>query len=435
MRRLLANQVKLQGLSKHKIILVGVVVSILFLLAMLLGIFSDNSATLSILAKPTDNSYVVTDSSLSIKQVINQSEGNKASLAASAVAELKSLVPATASGTKMVATPTNSLEKVPPIIPQDVQRLQQKVLQAKERFALSQVVNKYTSFTAKTLMYSSKLNQVDSIADKVTAWPVKPKFTPSVASNTHNQIASSIAATNKLSSSITSEGPDLQEKVKVPTVEVAATNKDYLPSRLQPAKSSYEVKAGSIIPATMINGLNSDLSGQIIAQVRQNVYDSITRRYRLIPQGARLVGIYDAHIIYGQERVLVAWNRLIYPDGSSINLKAMPGSDLEGYAGFHDQVDNKYWKLFGASFIMGVITAGMQYSQNNTNAPSGAYNPNPTIGQTIAGSLGQQLGQTGLAITQKNLNVQPTLIIRPNYPFNIMITADMILKPYGVGKG
>jgi type IV secretory pathway VirB10-like protein len=434
MRRLLANQVKLQGLSKHKIILVGVVVSILFLLAMLLGIFSDNSATPSILAKPTDNSYVANDSSLSIKQVIDQSERNKASLTASAVADLKSLVPATASGPKMAATPTNPLGKVPPIIPQDVQRLQQKALQAKERFALSQVANKYTSFTARTLMYSSKLNQADSRADKVTAWPVKPKFIPSVASNTHNQIASSISATNNLSSSITSEGPELQEKAKLSTVEVAAINKDYLPSWLQPAKSSYEVKAGSIIPATMINGLNSDLSGQIIAQVRQNVYDSITRRYRLIPQGARLVGIYDAHIIYGQERVLVAWNRLIYPDGSSINLKAMPGSDLEGYAGFHDQVNNKYWKLFGASFIMGVITAGMQYSQNNANAPSGAYNPNPTIGQTIAGGLGQQLGQTGLAITQKNLNVQPTLIIRPNYPFNIMITADMILKPYGVGK-
>ncbi|MFN7094741.1 MAG: hypothetical protein ACK4M7_05180 [Burkholderiales bacterium] len=121
MRRLLANQVKLQGLSKHKIILVGVVVSILFLLAMLLGIFSDNSATPSILAKPTDNSYVATDSSLSIKQVIDQSERNKASLAASAVADSKSLVPATASGTKMAATPTNSLEKVPPIIPHDVQ--------------------------------------------------------------------------------------------------------------------------------------------------------------------------------------------------------------------------------------------------------------------------------------------------------------------------
>jgi type IV secretion system protein VirB10 len=185
----------------------------------------------------------------------------------------------------------------------------------------------------------------------------------------------------------------------------------------------------------MISGLNSDLPGQIVAQVRENVYDSVTRQYLLIPQGAKLIGLYDSNIAYGQERVLVIWNRLIYPNGDSINLKSMPGTDLEGYAGLHDIVDNKYWRLFGTSFIMGVITGAMQYSQNNTNANVqvgglGLSNANPTIGQTMAGSLGQQLGQTGLSIAQKNLNVQPTLIIRPSYPFNVMITADIILKPY-----
>jgi type IV secretion system protein VirB10 len=178
------------------------------------------------------------------------------------------------------------------------------------------------------------------------------------------------------------------------------------------------------------------LPGQIIAQVRENVYDSSTRKYLLIPQGAKLVGLYDNNIIYGQERILVAWNRLIYPDGSSINLKAMPGTDLEGYSGFYDEVDNKYWKIFGSSFIMGVITGAMQYSQNNTNANTQiggigitTTNNDPTVGQTLSGSLGQQMGQTGLAITQKNLNVQPTLIVKPNYPFNIMVTADMMLRP------
>jgi len=190
----------------------------------------------------------------------------------------------------------------------------------------------------------------------------------------------------------------------------------------------------------MINGLNSDLPGQVVAQVRENIYDTVSRRYLLIPQGSRLVGLYDSNILYGQERILVAWNRLIYPDGSSINLKAMPGTDLEGYSGFHDIVDNKYWKIFGMSFIMGVLTGAMQYSQNNTNANVQigglgiTSNPNPTIGQTLAGSLGQQLGQTGLMLAQKNLNIQPTLIVKPNYPFNIMITADMVLRPYRSAK-
>ncbi len=185
----------------------------------------------------------------------------------------------------------------------------------------------------------------------------------------------------------------------------------------------------------MLNGLNSDLPGQVVAQVRENVYDSSNGRYLLIPQGAKLIGLYDNKIVYAQERLLVAWNRLIYQDGSSVNLQAMPGTDLAGYSGFYDEVDNKYWKIFGSSFIMGVITGAMQYSQNNTNAniQSGGIgistNNNPSVGTTLSGSLGQQLGQTGLAITQKNLNLPPTLIVKPGYLFNIMLTADIALRP------
>lgn len=191
----------------------------------------------------------------------------------------------------------------------------------------------------------------------------------------------------------------------------------------------YEVKAGSVIPSVMINGLNSELPGTVIAIVRANIYDTVSRTYLLIPQGSRLVGKYDSNIVYAQNRVAVAWNRLIYPDGSSTDLKAVPGTDIEGYSGFYDQVDNHYFRLFGSSFVMGIISGAMQYSQNNTanTIPLGAA---PTIGQTMAGSLGQQLGQTGLAITQKNLNVAPTIVIRPNYPFNIIITSDLRLKPF-----
>ncbi len=181
----------------------------------------------------------------------------------------------------------------------------------------------------------------------------------------------------------------------------------------------------------MVNGLNSDLPGVVIAIVRQNIYSSITRQFLLIPQGSRLVGSYDSHVIYAQERVAVAWNKLIYPDGSSTNLKAMPGTDIEGYSGFYDQVDNKYWRLFGASFVMGVITGAMQYSQSSNTSNIQSMST-PTVGQTMSSSLGQQMGQTGLMITQKNLNVQPTLLIRPNYPFNIIVTSDLALKPFKV---
>ncbi len=204
---------------------------------------------------------------------------------------------------------------------------------------------------------------------------------------------------------------------------------NYLDTNIIKPYSKYELKAGSIIPATMINGLNSDLTGEVIAIVRSNVYDSITRRYVLIPQGSRLVGLYDSNILYGQERVAVIWHHLIYPDGSTVSLKSMSGSDIEGYSGFHDIVDNKYWKLFGSSLVIGFITGAMQYNQSNIN-PNNTNNPNNSISQTMSNSLGQQLGQTGLSVVQKNLNIKPTIIIRPNYPFSILTTADMILKPY-----
>lgn len=212
------------------------------------------------------------------------------------------------------------------------------------------------------------------------------------------------------------------------------TNSPYLGSELIKPKSEYLVQAGSIIPAVMISGLNSDISGQVVAQVRENVYDSMSGRYLLVPQGSKLIGQFSNQVAYGQNRIAVAWQRVIYPNGYSWSLKGIPGSSVDGFSGFYDQVDNHYWQIFGASFVMGVITAGMQYSQNNTNTTSqigGFYNP--TVGQTMAGSLGQQLGQTGMMITQKQLNVAPTITVRQGYKFTIMMTADVELKPYKQG--
>jgi hypothetical protein len=180
-------------------------------------------------------------------------------------------------------------------------------------------------------------------------------------------------------------------------------------------KIQYTLKAGSIIAGSMISGINSDLPGQIIAQVRANVY-SDDHSHIIIPQGAKLIGLYDANILYGQERVAVIWHRIINPDGHSLNLQSVPGTDIQGFSGLHDLVDNKYIKIFGSSFIIGVITAAMQLSQSNTAQPG--------MNQTLSSSLGQQLGQTGITLANKNLTA-PTLIIRPGYPFNIILTADL----------
>jgi type IV secretion system protein TrbI len=203
----------------------------------------------------------------------------------------------------------------------------------------------------------------------------------------------------------------------------------YSPSMKTAPRGQFEVKAGSIIPAVMISGINSDLPGQVNAQVRENVWDTKTGKYLLIPQGSRLIGLYDAHVAYGQQRVLLAWSRIIYPDGSSFDLKGMPGADRSGYAGFFDQVDNHYTKIFGSAVLMSLISAGVQLSQPN-NGTSGT-NQAPSVSSTVGAALGQQIGQTAMTITQKNINIQPTLEIRPGYRFNVMVTADMILPPVG----
>lgn len=198
---------------------------------------------------------------------------------------------------------------------------------------------------------------------------------------------------------------------------------DYLGATLQNPLSPYELQAGAIIPGVLITGINSDLPGQITGQVRSNVYDSIAGKYLLIPQGAKLTGLYDSQITYGQARVLVVWNRIIFPNGQSLDLQGMSGVDMSGYAGFKDQVNNHYAKIFGAVILLSALGAGAQLAQpQNSNNPFAA----PTMGQTLAQSLGTNLVNTGTMITAKNVNIQPTLEIRPGYEFNIFVKKDIV---------
>jgi type IV secretion system protein VirB10 len=191
--------------------------------------------------------------------------------------------------------------------------------------------------------------------------------------------------------------------------------------------SPYEIRAGTVIPATMIGGINSDLPGQIIGQVSENVYDTATGAYLLIPQGSKLVGTYDNAVTYGQERVLVVWNRLIFPDASALDLKGMPGADEGGYAGLSDEVNNHYLRLFGSALMMSLFSAGVQLSQ-----PQASNGQNYSSSQIVAGALGQQLGQAGMAMIQKNLGIAPQLTVRPGYLFTVMVTKDIVLpRPWG----
>ena len=198
-------------------------------------------------------------------------------------------------------------------------------------------------------------------------------------------------------------------------------------------KYQYEVETGTVIPGVLLTGINSDLPGQIIAKVKRNVFDSTTGKDVLIPQGSTLIGVYSSQISYGQSRCLMVWARIIYPDGENLNLEGIPEADLEGYAGIEDEVNNHYWKIFGnAPNVMSIFSAGVElatqgFGNNNNNNNNNGYNAS----QIIAGASGLQLGQAGMAMVQKNMNIQPTIEIRHGNEFNILVTSDIAFKkPY-----
>lgn len=202
-----------------------------------------------------------------------------------------------------------------------------------------------------------------------------------------------------------------------------------LDSKPAAPETPYSLLNGFVIPAVLISGINSELPGQIMAQVSQDIYDTPVGRWRLIPQGARLVGSYSSDVAYGQSRVLVAWQRIIFPDGKTMDIGAMPGADGIGQAGFKDQVNNHYLRIFGSALLMSAVIAGATYSQRD--AGGGGVFGRQNAGSILSQSLGQQLGQATTRLMMKNLNIAPTLEIRPGFRFNVIVTKDMVFsKPY-----
>lgn len=202
---------------------------------------------------------------------------------------------------------------------------------------------------------------------------------------------------------------------------------DYLRSTRKAPLSRYEIKAGWEIPAVLEQSLNSDLPGELKALVTANVYDSATGMYLLIPQGSRLIGRYDSRISYGQDGVQVTWSRIIYPDASSVDLDGMVGLDSHGNAGLRDKVDHHYKRLIGFSALTSIFTAAFAVSQR-ANQSVLAY---PTPGQAASQAVGQELSQTGARITQRNLNVQPTVKVPVGYKFTVRVNRDILFEePY-----
>ncbi len=208
--------------------------------------------------------------------------------------------------------------------------------------------------------------------------------------------------------------------------------------RLHPPAAPFTVMTGSVIAAVLVNGINSELPGPILAQVSENVYDSATGHSLLIPQGSKLIGSYRSSAAYGQSRVQIQWQRLIFPNTASMDIPEMPGADQAGYAGFSDQADNHYARTFGTAALMSLISAGQAAGQmatfgGGTYGPLGYYQPNQwaMASQMAGSSASAQFGSVGQEAVARGMSTGPTLEIRPGYEFNVMVTEDLAFPgPY-----
>lgn len=195
-------------------------------------------------------------------------------------------------------------------------------------------------------------------------------------------------------------------------------------------RTPFEIRAGAVIPSVLVGGINSDIPGFIIGQVSQNVYDTATGSYLLIPQGSKLFGEYSSNVAYGQSRVLVAWQRITFPDGKVLDIGSMAGADQEGYSGYKDKVNHHYIRLFGSAILMSAITAGVALSQDDNSRESGVRDSR-RASDAMSEALGQQLGAATSKLLDRNLNIAPTIEIRPGYRFNIIATKDLTFyTPY-----
>ena len=204
-------------------------------------------------------------------------------------------------------------------------------------------------------------------------------------------------------------------------LNAAADRRTVAPDRVAAPASPNILQAGAVISAALITGIRSDLPGQITAQVTENIYDSPTGRILLVPQGTRVIGQYDNNVRFGQSRVLLVWNRLIFPNGRSIILERQPGADAEGYAGLQDGVDHHWWDLAKAAGLSTLLSVGAELAVDNDDR----------LIQAIRNGGQDTINDAGQQIVRRQLNIAPTLTIRPGFPVRVIVTRDLVLEPYG----
>ena len=211
---------------------------------------------------------------------------------------------------------------------------------------------------------------------------------------------------------------------KAAFAKLAATA-DYVEGRIQKPKSPYEVKAGAVIPAALLTAINSDLPGQVIAQVTQPVYDHVSGRYVLIPQGSRIIGRYDSQVAYGQTRAMVIWHRVIFPNGNSINFGNMGATDATGAAGVSDRVINHFGSLAQGIVLSTLLSMGAASAQD-----AGARSSGTLVLNAGAAGAANEAETVGSRLTNRELNRQPTIEIRQGAQVRVLVDKDIVLEPY-----
>ena len=213
-------------------------------------------------------------------------------------------------------------------------------------------------------------------------------------------------------------GPNLQSRKSASAAEPGSSD-IYNPNQIEDPLSPYQVMSGTLIAASLVTGLNSDLPGTVIAQVTQPVFDTVTGSLLLIPQGSRLIGRYQSEISYGQDRALVTWDRIIFPDGSSIVISA-PGADAGGYAGLSDRTDHHWNRVFAAAGLATILGIGSEIGAGSEG----------DIERAVRRGLGDTVSQAGQRVVDRSLGIQPTIKVRPGWPVRVIVTRDLILRPY-----
>ncbi|UVC15127.1 TrbI/VirB10 family protein [Mesorhizobium onobrychidis] len=217
------------------------------------------------------------------------------------------------------------------------------------------------------------------------------------------------------------ESDQNNQQRKLDFISQRNTSGIYNPHSLQTPASPYQLMAGSVIAASLITGINSDVPGLVVAQVTENVHDTVTGSILLIPQGSRLIGTYDSVVAFGQRRALLVWQRILLPDGSSIEIDNLPATDTAGYAGLEDKVDFHTWQLIKGVALATLLGVGTELSLGEDESD---------LVKAIRESAQQNVSRAGQRITEKNLNIQPTITVRPGWPLRVVVHKDLVLREY-----